>query len=134
MNVNPLSYILPTNSTANNASSASSVQQQADVLGLSSNDQFLAQLQQVQSPQQYQAMISQISGQPQQTDTTATSGTPPTGHHCQGGHHASKSSQSSPINAFQASTTSNAQNQSLLASIFGSINPGSINPSQRALL
>jgi hypothetical protein len=77
MNVNALSYFFPNNSTANNVNSASSVQQQADVLGLSPNDQFLAQLQQVQSPQQFQAMISQMSGQPQQADTPATSGTQP---------------------------------------------------------
>ncbi len=128
MNVNALSYFLPTNSTANNANSTSSVQQQADVLGLSPNDQFLAQLQQVQSPQQFQAMISQMTGQPQQADTPATSGTPtaatPTSsHHCSGGHHASKSSQSSAADAFQAASTTDSQNQSLLASIFGSANP-----------
>jgi hypothetical protein len=132
MNVNSVtsllpSYLLPFNSTANtaNANSASSVQQQADVLTLPSADQFLTQLQQVQSPQQFQAMISQITGQPLQTNTTASNGgntnaasggTPPTAKHCQGGgsHHASRSSQAS---------TTNLQNQSLLANIFGSINP-----------
>jgi hypothetical protein len=117
MNVNPLSTLFPslvspTNSTANavNANSASSVQQQADVLSLPPAEQFLSQLQQVQTPQQYQAMLSQMTGQPVPTNTTASSGAaPPTAKHCQGGaaHHAA-----SPL-----------QNQSLLASILGSINP-----------
>ncbi len=126
MNVNPLSYFLPANSTANTASSASSVQQQADVLG-SSADQFLNQLQQVQSPQQYQAMISQMSGQPLLSDTTAATSTglsaqqPPqsglSAHHCQGGgKQGSSSTQSNAVNT-------NTQNQNLLASLFGSINP-----------
>jgi uncharacterized ParB-like nuclease family protein len=129
------SYLLSFNSTANtaNANSASSVQQQADVLGLSPVNQFLAQLQQVQSPQQFQAMISQMTGQPPQagtaasnTNTATTSAangtTPPTGHHCHGGghhHHASPSSQSSSVDPFQAANTSDTQNQSLIASILG---------------
>jgi hypothetical protein len=117
MNVNPVSYFLP-------ASSASSVQQQADVLG-SSADQFLNQLQQVQSPQQFQAMISQMSGQPLPNDTNvATQPTaqqsPQSGlsaHHCQGGgKQGSSSPQSNAVNA-------NTPNQNLLASLFGSINP-----------
>jgi hypothetical protein len=92
MNVNPLSTLFPslisTNRTANtaNANSASSVQQQADVLSLPPAEQFLSQLQQVQTPQQYQAMLSQMTGQPLPTNTTASSGaTPPTAKHCQGG-------------------------------------------------
>src|SRR5579863_7759067 len=82
MNVNSVtslvpSYLLPFNSTAktaNNANSASSVQQQADVLGLSPAAQFLNQLQQLQtqSPQQFQAVISQVTGQLQQAGTTAS--------------------------------------------------------------
>jgi hypothetical protein len=63
MNVNSVNSLFP---SLNNTNPASSVQQQADTLGLSPADQFLAQLQQVQIPQQYQAMISQITGQPQQ--------------------------------------------------------------------
>jgi hypothetical protein len=127
MNVNSVTSLLPFNSTANtaNANSASSVQQQADVLSLPSADQFLTQLQQVQTPQQFQAMISQMTGQPPQANTTTSSdgttstasgGTPPTAKHCQGGgsQHASRSSQAS---------TTNSQNQGLLANIFGSINP-----------
>jgi len=71
------SYFQPSNSTANtanNASSASSVQQQADVLGLSPAAQFLNQLQQLQtqSPQEFQAIISQITGQLQQAAGTAS--------------------------------------------------------------
>ena len=132
------SYLLPFNSTANtaNANSASSVQQQADVLGLPPADQFLTQLQQVQTPQQYQAMISQISGQPQPADSTtsagttsATQGTPVTAKHCQGGGSRPPSSASSS-DAISASPAQAAQqNRSLLASLFGSINP-----SQSALL
>ncbi|MGB6946448.1 MAG: hypothetical protein WBE37_28890 [Bryobacteraceae bacterium] len=133
------SYLLPFNSTANTASanSASSVQQQADVLSLPPSDQFLAQLQQVQTPQQFQAMISQMTGQPPQADTTASNSaatsattgaasgaTPPAGHHCRGGgHHASSSSQSSDQNPFLAASTPSTQNQSLIASIFGSVSP-----------
>jgi hypothetical protein len=61
MNVNSL---FP--NTANSAipDSASSVQQQADSSSLPPADRFLTQLQQVQSPQQFQAMISQSTGQP----------------------------------------------------------------------
>ena len=80
MNVNSVtsllpSYLLPFNSTAKtaNASSASSVQQQADVLGLSPAAGFLNQLQQLQtqSPQQFQALISQLTGQLQKAAATA---------------------------------------------------------------
>jgi hypothetical protein len=140
MNVNSVasllpSYLLPFNSTANTASanSASSVQQQADVLSLSPADQFLAQLQQVQSPQQFQAMISQMTGQPPQAGTPssnsaatsgASGGTPPAGHHCRGGgQHASRSSQSNGLDPFLAPSTSSTQNQSLIASILGSTSP-----------
>jgi hypothetical protein len=131
------SYLLPFNSTANtaNANSASSVQQQADVHSSSTADQFLTQLQQVQTPQQYQAMISQISGQPQPANTTASAGTTsatpgktPTAKHCQGGGgHSTASSPSSPISPSR--TQGNIQNQSVLANLFGSLNP-----SQSALL
>jgi hypothetical protein len=121
MNVNPLSYF-----TATTASPASSVQQKANVLG-SSADQFLNQLQQVQSPQQYQAMISQMSGEPIPSGTVAPASTGPTAqqppqsglsaHHCHGGgKQAFSSTQASAASA-------NPQNQSLLASLFGSINP-----------
>jgi hypothetical protein len=118
MNVNSVTSLLPSylpfNSTANtaNANSASSVQQQADVLSLPTSDQFLAELQQVQSPQQFQAMISQATGQPLESNTA----TPATAKHCQGGgsHHAPVPSPTS---------TALQQNQSLMASIFGSINP-----------
>jgi hypothetical protein len=108
MNVNSVTTLLPSylplNSTANpaNANSASSVQQQADVLSLPTADQFLSELQQVQSPQQFQAMISQATGQPLQ----ANAATPATAKHCQGG-----------------GSTTFQQNQNLMASIFGSINP-----------
>jgi hypothetical protein len=135
MNVNSVasllpSYLLPFNSKANTASanSASSVQQQADVLPPA--DQFLAQLQQVQSPQQFQAMIARMTGQPPQAGTTssnsnatsgASGGTPPAGHHCRGGgQHASKSLQSNGIDPFLAPSNSSTQNQSLIASILGS--------------
>jgi len=64
MHVNPLSYLFSPISTANNANSASSVQQQADVLS-NTNAQFLTELQQIQSPQQFQAMLSNATGQPQ---------------------------------------------------------------------
>jgi hypothetical protein len=71
------SYLLPSNSAAGNAStasSASSVQQQADQLGISPAASFLNQLQQLQtqSPQQFQAIISQITGQLQQAASTAS--------------------------------------------------------------
>jgi hypothetical protein len=72
MHVNPF---------ANNANSASSVQQQADVLSTSTNAQFLTELQQVQSPQQFQAMLSNATGQPQ---PPVSSGEPVSSHHCQG--------------------------------------------------
>ena len=126
MNVNSVTSLLPSylpfNSTANpaTANSASSVQQQADVLSLPTADQFLSELQQVQSPQQFQAMISQATGQPLEAGTTAStngasSGTPPTAKHCQGrgSPHAPSPSQS---------ITTSQQNQSLMASIFGSMN------------
>lgn len=137
MNVNSVasllpSYLLPFNSTANTASanSASSVQQQADVLRPA--DQFLAQLQQVQSPQQFQAMISQMTGQPPQADTTSSnsgttsgaSGGTPAGRHCRGGgQHASKSLQSNGLDPFLSPSNSSTQNQSLIASILGSTSP-----------
>jgi hypothetical protein len=63
MNVNSLTSPLP----SYDAYAASSVQQQADTLGVSPANQFLTQLQQVQSPQQFQAMISQVTGQPPHT-------------------------------------------------------------------
>jgi hypothetical protein len=90
----------------------------------SPTDQFQFQLQQVQPPQQFQAMISQMTGQPAgpaQPDQPVASGggapttpTTPTAKHCQGGgaHHTSAPSPKQP----SASTT---QNQSLLASMFG---------------
>jgi hypothetical protein len=137
MNVNPIfpSPLSSSNSTANitNAVSASSVQQQADVLSLPAADQFLSQLQQVQSPQQFQAMISQMSGQPAPITTpltdgktgTASSSTPPTAKHCQGGGARPTTANSSQPNAINASpaSTSTAANQSLLAGLFGSVNP-----------
>jgi hypothetical protein len=142
MNVNSAtsllpSYLLPFNSTANiaTANSASSVQQQADVHSPSPADQFRTQLQQVQSPEQFQAMISQMSGQPQQADTSASagatsatsSGSPPTAKHCQGGGGRSVSS-ASQSSATQ--TQGSQQNRNLFASLFGSINP----PQTTALL
>lgn len=163
MNVNSVnsllpSFLLPVNSTATNATnanSASSVQQQADVLG--PNAQFLTQLQQAQTqnPQEFQAMLTEITGQLDQAAGTAsaqgntseanqltalastfqnasTGGPLPTaqqlqqagvgGHHHHGGHHFSGSSSSSAYNAFQAANAS-TQNESLAASIFGSISP-----------
>jgi hypothetical protein len=160
----PPSYLLPFSSTAKtaqNTNSASSVQQPADVLGLSPVAQFLNQLQQLQTqnPQKFQAIISQITGQLQQAASTASNngnttqakqltelansfqsaasgGALPTAqqlqqagltgphHHHGGGHHGSESAQSSfqsnAVNAFQASSASE-QNQSLAASIFGTI-------------
>jgi hypothetical protein len=153
-------YLLPFNSTANNVGNANSASsaQQADVLGLSPEAQFLNQLQQVQtqSPQQFQAILSQITGQLQQTATTASNngnttqadqltqlansfqsaangGTLPTAqqlqqagltghHHHEGGHHHG-SAQSSAVNAFQSAAASDTQNQSLAASIFGTLTP-----------
>jgi len=77
MNVTSLSpsYLFPLNSTANTASSASSVQQQADVLGFSPASQFLDQLQQLQTqnPQEFQATLTQITGQLEQAAGTASS-------------------------------------------------------------
>jgi len=164
MNVNSVTsllpgYLLPFSSAANvtSASSASSVQQQADVLGISPQAQFLNRLQQLQtqSPQEFQAILTQITGQldaaagaaSQKGNTAqanqltqlantfqgAASGGPlPTAqqlqhagltghHHHGGGHHFSGSSQSNPYNPFQAADPSDPQNQSLAASIFGSI-------------
>jgi hypothetical protein len=82
MNVHSLtsllpSYLQPYNSTAtsaNAANSASSVQQQADVLGLSPTAQFLNQLQQIQTqnPQKFQAILAQITGQLQTAAATAS--------------------------------------------------------------
>jgi hypothetical protein len=167
MNVNAIAslfpnYLQPSNSTvtAKNANSASSVQQPADVLGLSPAAQFLNQLQQLQtqSPQQFQAIISQITGQLQQAASTRSSkgnttqanqltqlansfqsaahgGDLPTAqqlqqagltgsHHHHGGGYRGPgpgSVQSKAIDAFQASSASDYQNQSLAASLFGSI-------------
>lgn len=72
------SYMFPFNRTATNvntANSASSVQQPADVLGLSPAAQFLNQLQQLQTqnPPEFQAVLSQITGQLQQAASTASS-------------------------------------------------------------
>jgi hypothetical protein len=167
MNVNSVtslfpSYFQPSNSTANrtqNAGSTSSVQPQADVSGLSPAAQFLTQLQQLQtqSPQQFQAIISTITGQLQQAASTASSngnsaqanqltqlaksfqGAPSGGalptaqqlqqagmighHHHGGGHHGGGSGGSKAVNAFQAANAADTQNQSLAASLFGSITP-----------
>jgi hypothetical protein len=108
MQVNPFSYLFSPISTANNANSASSVQQQADVLSTSTNAQFLTELQQIQSPQQFQAMLSNATGQPQ---PPVSSGAPVSDHHCQGRNSgtspSSRASQSSavqpaPMSAIQA--------------------------------
>jgi hypothetical protein len=154
MNVNSVtsllpSYLLPFNSTANraNASSASSVQQQADVLGLSPAAGFLTQLQQLQaqSPQQFQALISQLTGQLQKAAVTANNsgnaaqasqltqlaksfqnaasgGALPTAQQLQQagiiGHR--------PLHTGRGyASTLDSQNQSLIASVFGSV-PGSV--------
>jgi hypothetical protein len=151
-------YLSPSNSTASTpsiASPASSVLQQADVLGLSPPAQFLNQLQQLQtqSPQQFQAVISQITGQLEQAATTASgngntahanqltqlantfqsaaSGGPvPTAQQLQQagltGHHLGlRLSQSNGVNPYQAAASaySQNQNQSLAASLFGSVTP-----------
>jgi len=151
MNVNSVtsllpSYLLPFNSTAKtaNASSASSVQQQADVLGLSPAAGFLNQLQQLQtqSPQQFQALISQLTGQLQKAAATAnnsgntaqasqltqlaksfqnaaTGGALPTAQQLQQagiiGHRPLH------IGARGYASTSDTQNQTLIASMFGSV-------------
>jgi hypothetical protein len=151
MNVNSVtsllpSYLLPFNSTAKtpNALSASSVQQQADVLGLSPAAGFLSQLQQLQtqSPQQFQALISQLTGQLQKAAATAsnngntaqasqltqlaksfqkaaTGGPLPTAQQLQQagiiGHRPLH------IGARGYASTSDTQNQSLIASMFGSV-------------
>jgi hypothetical protein len=105
MHVNPLSYLFSPISTANNANSASSVQQQADVLSTSTNAQFLTELQQIQSPQQFQAMLSNATGQPQ---PPVSSGAPVSSHHCQGhpagasGASQSRAVQPAPVSAIQA--------------------------------
>jgi len=75
MNVNSVNSLFP---SLNNTNPASSVQQQADTPGLSTADQFLAQLQQVQIPQQFQAMISQITGEP--VPSAPNGGTLPTSY------------------------------------------------------
>jgi hypothetical protein len=93
MQVNPLSYLFSPISTANNANSASSVQQQADVLSTSTNAQFLTELQQIQSPQQFQAMLSNATGQPQ---PPVSSGAPVPRHQCQG-----RAVQPAPVSAIQ---------------------------------
>jgi hypothetical protein len=158
MNVNSVtsllpSYLLPFNSTANttnNANSAYSVQQPADVLGLSPVAQFLNQLQQLQthSPQQFQALISQLTGQLQQAAGTASKngntaqanqltelansfqsaaagGALPTAQQLQhagviGQHHRGAGTYGA-VNAFQAANTADSQNHSLIAGIFSSI-------------
>lgn len=165
MNVNSVtsilpSYLLPFNSaaaTVPTSSSASLLQQQADALGLSPASQFISQLQQLrtQSPQEFQAVLTEITGQLEQAAGTAsasgntaqgnqfaalantfhnasTGGPLPTaqqlqqagltGHHHHGGHHFSGSSPQAAYNAFQAANAS-TQNESLAASIFGSISP-----------
>jgi hypothetical protein len=150
MNVNSVTSLLPSflhpfNSTANtaNARSASSVQQQADVLGLSPAAGFLNQLQQLQtqSPQQFQALISQLSGQLQKAATTAnihgntaqasqltqlaksfqnaaTGGALPTAQQLQQagiiGHRPQHTGSG-------YASTSDSQNQSLIASVFSSV-------------
>jgi len=163
MNVHSVTSLLPsylfpsTASSANNASSASSVQQQADALAVSPAGQFLNQLQQLetQNPQEFQAILTEITGQLQQAATTASnngnttqanqltqlantfqnaeSGGPlPTAqqlqqagltghHHHHGGHRAPVQSNSTdPFQAASSAYTQN-QNQSLAASIFGTI-------------
>jgi hypothetical protein len=154
MNVNSVTSLLPSflhplNSTANtaNASSASSVQRQADVLGLSPAAGFLNQLQQLQaqSPQQFQALISQLTGQLQKAAVTANNsgnaaqasqltqlaksfqnaasgGALPTAQQLQQagiiGHR--------PLHTGRGyASTLDSQNQSLIASVFGSV-PGSV--------
>lgn len=124
------------------------------MLGLSPTAQFLNQLQQLQtqSPQEFQAIISKITGQLQQAASTASQngntaeanqltqlanafqgaangGPLPTaqqlqqagltGHH----HHGGGSGQSNSTNPFQSAYTSQTQNDSLAASILGSIMP-----------
>jgi hypothetical protein len=151
MNVNSVtsllpSYLLPFNSTANtaNARSASSVQQQADVLGLSPAAGFLNQLQQLQtqSPQQFQALISQLTGQLQKAATTANNN----GNTTQASQltHLAKSFQNAAsggalptaqqlqqagiighrplhIGARGYASTADSQNQNLIASVFSSV-------------
>ncbi len=144
------SYLSPLNSaanTANNANSASSVQPQADVLGLSPTAQFLNQLQQLQtqSPQKFQAIISQLTGQLHQAASTATAngntaqasqltnlaksfqsaasgGALPTAQQLQqagltGHHHHHGGGGRHYVNP------ADSQNQSVIASIFGSVTP-----------
>jgi hypothetical protein len=143
------SYLLPFNRTANaaNANSASSVQQQADVLGLSPAAGFLNQLQQLQtqSPQQFQALISQLTGQLQKAATTASN----SGNTAQGSQLTQlaksfqKAASGGPLPTAQQlqqagiighrplhtgrgyASTLDSQNQSLIASVFGSV-PGSV--------
>jgi hypothetical protein len=150
MNVNSVtsllpSYLLPFNSKPKtaNASSASSVQQQADVLGLSPAAGFLNQLQQLQtqSPQQFQALISQLTGQLQKAAATANN----SGNTAQAGQltQLAKSFQNAatggalptaqqlqqagiighrPLHTGRGyASTSDTQNQSLIASMFGSV-------------
>lgn len=81
MNVNSVASLLPSywqttpsTSTVLNPASASSVQQQADGQGISPATQFLNTLRQLQtqSPQEFQAIISEMTGQPQQVSSTAS--------------------------------------------------------------
>jgi hypothetical protein len=84
MNVNAISsfapsYLLPlhrTSAGASSSNSASSIQQPADVLGVSPAARFLSQLQQLQtqSPVQFQAILSQLTNQLQQAASSAASG------------------------------------------------------------
>jgi len=79
MNVSAISSLSPThllhlNRTSAGASrSASSVQQQADTIGLTPAAKFLSQLQQLQAqnPLQFQAILSQITNQLQQSAANA---------------------------------------------------------------
>ncbi|HTC90309.1 MAG TPA: hypothetical protein VK686_18510 [Bryobacteraceae bacterium] len=103
MHVNPLT---------NNATSASSVQQQADVLS-NTNAQFLAELQQIQSPQQFQAMLSNTTGQPQ---PPISSGAPVPSHQCQG--HNSRTSQLGASQSSAVQPTPVSAIQVRIASLF----------------
>jgi hypothetical protein len=160
MNVNSVvslapSYWLPFNSAANAGilGTASSIQSQADVSTLSPAGQFLNQLQQfkTQSPQEYQAILTKITGQLQQAASTASA----TGNTAQaskltelansfqnaasggalpgvqqlqqagisGFEHRHATRPANAVSLVQTATNaySQNQNQSLAASIFGSI-------------
>ena len=165
MNINSVTSLLPGNlqplawtaNINNSAGSAASVQQSADTQTLSPAAQFLSQLQQLQTqnPQQFQSIVTQISGRLQQAATAASNqgntaqasqlnalaqsfqnagsgGALPTaqqlqqaglgGHHHGGGHHHHAGS---GIQAYSANAALQAQtqNQSLAASLFGSLTP-----------